>query len=185
MKRKKRILYSNEYSYLRNQAIAAIMDAYSDDQYKTEDEIPEDLISREMRLIDEIDWDAFSFEARRFFNNQRWIITGTVGTWQGPQPGGRIVSSFDEILNILSYLAEIEIVDDNGYLYITGWHHDGRNNYEIKKLTDRGIEYLDNWEHHRRWQSQTEEEMHNNIMSCNLFSALPRFWEKVYCSAAK
>ena len=53
-------------------------------------------------------------------------------------------------------------------------HHDGSDDYELKRLTHEGYELADrNYFAHDR-------QLHNTIMGCNFYSALPRYASKVY-----
>ena len=49
-----------------------------------------------------------------------------------------------------------------------GFHHDGHDCYELKRLTDKGTEYAD------RHGFAHDKTLHQNIMKNNFYSALPR-----------
>ena len=68
----------------------------------------------------------------------------------------------------------MKFYDKDGHFYIRGYHHDGSDFYEMKKLTKKGYELANNnyFAHDR--------ELHTTIMKFNLFSTLPRIAERLY-----
>lgn len=80
----------------------------------------------------------------------------------------------NDLLSCIDHLDFLRIYDKGGHLYIHGSHHDGSDDYELKRLTNKGYELADRnyFAHDRR--------LHNAIMGCNFYSALPRYASKVY-----
>ena len=68
----------------------------------------------------------------------------------------------------------IKITDRNGHLIIEGSHHDGNDRYELKRLTDKGYKYAD------RNYFARDRKLHDTIMRCNFYSALPKFAKRIY-----
>jgi hypothetical protein len=68
----------------------------------------------------------------------------------------------------------IKVIDENGHLKIYGYHHDGSDSYELKKLTKKGFEFAD------RNYFARDRQLHQTIMNNNFYSALPRIAERLY-----
>jgi hypothetical protein len=76
----------------------------------------------------------------------KWIVSASIGTWQGRRDGYRI---FDDTKEMLSVLCEhcdyIKVWIENNNLFIKASHHDGTNIYQCKVLTPKGCITFDNW----------------------------------------
>lgn len=169
-KPKEIVLYdTTNYTERYDQARDSLFDSRAYDfDWETADDVPEKMIYEEMSYLQEIDYQYFSDKLTELFNDGYCIITGTCGRWNGKAQGGKFLTCFEDFCQFVRHLDEIKIIDNNGHLIITGYHHDGNDCYELKKLTRKGYEYADNnyFAHSRK--------LHENIMKCNLFSKLPR-----------
>ena len=174
---KPRIIYSN-YDLLEQYPDEEIIETLIAMEYE-EDEITDEMISRERDFIDGITWEEERDRLREFFNNgNKWILVGSVGRWNGVYKYGTLFDTFDDFFYISTEDCWYwKFYDKNGHLHLTCSHHDGTCHYEIKEVTDKGIQYLENWENN--WDDErTKEYVHTQIF--NRYSRLPRFAEKVY-----
>ena len=134
------------------------------------DEITDDIVYNEINELHSLEWIELKLYLDDLFeNNDYFIIKGTSGRWDGPAECGRFVNSTDELLGFLSHLNNVCFYEKNGHFYIEGYHHDGIDHYELKKLTGKGYDYAT-----KNYFAQ-DKKLHENIMKCNLFSALPYF----------
>lgn len=109
----------------------------------------------EISLRDSDAWDMVKKDLTEHCTNQRsyLLVRGTAGTWRGNLPGGKVVNTFDDVLNGMSSDCDIEIQQDStGELTIIGRHHDGTNHYNVRFLTKKGIE----WYERHEWSSDRE-----------------------------
>lgn len=130
--------------------------------------------------METLDWDDEHARLREFFAGERWLAMGSVGRWTGSHAAGTVFNDWDDFFHDATRDCDYwEIWDENGHFYVRCSHHDGTNNFEIKRLSRRGVEVLENWE----WDytNETPEEiMHDTLFNCNLFSGLPHFAHTVY-----
>lgn len=77
----------------------------------------------------------------------RIIARGAIGRWDGTSHGMTAYRDFDDMMNGTdSVFKDCEIGkvwDENGSLFIHGYHHDGGVDVEVRQLTDAGEEALD------------------------------------------
>lgn len=152
-----------------DQARDSLFDSRACDfEWTSPDDVPEKMIYEELSYMQDIEYQYFADKLTELLKSGYCIITGTCGRWNGTVKGGKFLKSFDDFRQFVSHLDEIKVIDENGHLIITGYHHDGNDRYELKKLTRKGYEYADNnyFAHSRK--------LHETIMNCNLFSKLPR-----------
>ena len=142
--------------------------------WENESDIPDCLVHHEMDETRRREWDNFRADMEDVFENNVYLLTGTCGRWNGPAQGGNFIYSFNDLLECIHHLDYVKFYDKNGHFYIFGYHHDGSDRYELKKLTSKGYEYADknHFAHNRQ--------LHTTIMNCNLYSALPRIAERLY-----
>lgn len=123
---------------------------------------------------DEIIWQDISYELKREFEKNYYLLVGTCGRWDGKAKGGKFISSYADFQSAIAHLDYIKIYELNGHLYIDGYHHDGSDFYELKKLTDKGYEFASsNYFAHSRT-------LHNTIFNNNFYSKLPRLSQVMY-----
>lgn len=165
-----------------------IYDNYDiEEQYR--DEILEDLEEGEslteqeiwgrMYFFSQFDWDVARLELKSFFSSGTWILTGTVGRWNGCHAAGTLFKD-EDILNIIEKALTdcdyFKLYDVNGHLYLHGSHHDGDVDYEIKQLTEKGETYFSLWEN--GFDQRSEKYVHEQIEK--YYSRLPHFAHKMY-----
>lgn len=176
MKNKEITIYDNYYSLDREKDIREyLFDEYADEEkWQSPEDIPDERVYDEADFQDRAMWDDITAELQTLFDKNVYLLTGTCGRWNGLAQGGKFIRSVSELISCIGHLDYIRIYDINGHLYIHGSHHDGDDDYELKRLTGKGYELAnDNYFAHDR-------QLHNTIMTCNFYSALPRFAQKVY-----
>ena len=138
------------------------------------DEIPDCVVYHEIELEQRSEWDDFMADLDYIFSKDTYLLTGTCGRWNGPAEAGKFITSKDELLDCIRHLDFIKFYDKDGRFYISGYHHDGSDSYEMKRLTKKGYEFANNnyFAHDR--------DLHTKIMNTNFFSALPRIAERLY-----
>lgn len=141
--------------------------------WSSADDIPDELVWDEIYFIQEMNWDDTKIELEHFFDGGDFLVYGTFGGWRGRQAAGKIIHNFLELAEAWKDCDYINLYDENGHFYIECSHHDGTNLYEVKRITNKGMELLDPWNEH-------DQETHEKIFNCNLFSALPHFAHTVY-----
>lgn len=176
MKDREITIYDNFYNRDRERETREyLFDEYGlEKHWKSPEDIPDERVFDEMDFQDREMWYDVKAELKTLFDKNVYLLTGICGRWDGPAQGGRFIRSVDDLLSCIVHLDNIRIYDRNGHLYIHGSHHDGSDDYELKRLTHKGYEYADrNYFAHDR-------HLHNTIMSNNFFSALPRFAQRIY-----
>lgn len=176
MKNREITIYDNYYSTDReNETREYLFDEFADDyEWKTPEDIPDERVWDEMDFQDHAAWDNVKAELQSLLDKNIYLLTGTCGRWNGPAQGGKFIRSFGDLLGCIDHLDNLRIYDRNGHLYIHGSHHDGSDDYELKRLTDKGYEYADrNYFAHDR-------HLHDTIMNNNFYSALPRYAQRIY-----
>ena len=138
------------------------------------DEIPDCVVYHEIELEQRSEWDDFMADLDYIFSKDTYLLTGTCGRWNGPVEGGKFITSKDELLDCIRHLDYIKFYDKDGHFYIRGYHHDGSDSYEMKRLTKKGYEFANN-----NYFAQ-DRDLHTTIMNTNFFSALPRIAERLY-----
>lgn len=176
MKSKEITIYDNYYSLEReNDARAYLFDDYAEEEnWQSLEDIPDERVWDEIDFQDRMQWDNVNYELDTLFKKNVYLLTGTCGRWYGPTQGGKFIHSVNDLLSCIGHLDYIRIYDKNGHLYIHGSHHDGDDDYELKRLTQKGYELANNN------YFAKDRKLHTAIMTCNFYSALPRFAQKVY-----
>ena len=105
------------------------------------------------------------------FQNSTFLLTGTIGRWDGAYLGGFTFNCFTEMQRAWDDCDYLKIYDEKGHLYIECSHHDGNNYFEIKQLTPRGEAYLENNKY------QSSKEVHYKLWESNNYSKLPKFYK--------
>ena len=89
-------------------------------------------------------WDDFisELDEYEYKNDTKCVVIGSVGRWNGRF--NIEISYFDTlkdaILKCIEKCDYYTITEENGVIKITARHHDGSNEFEIRKLTKLGIE---------------------------------------------
>lgn len=167
-------LYSNYYGWIEEEEIKQEM--IDCERVEDEEEITDEMIWDEMHFLEEMYWDDFSYELKNFFDKgDAWLLTGSIGRWDGNYRGGYIFNTFEEFCKCLEDCAYIEITDNKGHFEVKCSHHDGTNFYEVKRVSDFGYE----WYANHSWYMY-EEELHTKMWHNNFMTSLPHFARDVY-----
>lgn len=176
MKNREITVYDNYYSLDREKETREFLFGEYAKEYgwKSCEDIPDERVWDEIDFQDREQWNDVKAELQSLFDKDAYLLTGTCGRWDGPAQGGRFIRSVDDLLSCIDHLDYIRIYDRNSHLYIHGSHHDGSDDYELKRLTHKGymLAYNNYFAHDRK--------LHTAIMTCNIYSALPRYAQKVY-----
>ena len=170
----KHTLYSNYYGWISEDDLRmSILDCGIVDDEK---EITDEMIWDEMRFLEEEYWNDISYELKSFFDKgNAWLLTGSIGRWDGNYRGGYIFNTFEGFCECLKDCDYVEITDNKGHLEIKCSHHDGTNFYEVKRVSDFGCEWYDN----HLWDMY-DEELHTKMWNNNFMTSLPHFARDIY-----
>lgn len=175
MKTKTTVFYNDTESTSFEATKNYLFETYAEEEgWISEDDIPDCVVYHEMEEERRREWDDFKADMEYVFNKDSYLLTGTCGRWDGPAQGGKFIHSLDDLLECIKHLDYVKFYDENGHFFIRGYHHDGSDSYEMKKLTKKGYEFADrNYFAHDRM-------LHTTIMRNNFYSALPRIAERLY-----
>lgn len=72
---------------------------------------------------------------------------GSISRWNGTSHGFELSNGFDDLLhsNIFKDCDRYHIRDVEGKLFMTGYHHDGQVNIEVKCISEKGEAMLEDW----------------------------------------
>lgn len=160
------ILYDNTNLYDLRDEIR--LEIFEEQDWYLPNDVPDSMIDDEINYIDEIEWTNFKYCLSRLFKDGYYLLTGYCGRWNGRQDGGKFIRSTNEFLSCISHLDGLTITAKDGHLMIDGYHHEGSDHYELKKLTKKGYEYANNN------YFANERTLHNTIFNNNFYSCLPR-----------
>ena len=170
----KHTLYSNYYGWISEDEIRQYL--WDCEYIDHLDEATDDMIYNTMYELERMYWDDISYELKHFFDKgDAWLLTGSIGRWDGIYRGGYIFNTFEEFCKCFEDCAYIEIADNKGHLEIKCSHHDGTNFYEVKRVSNFGCEWYDN----HSWDMY-EEELHTKMWNNNFMTSLPHFARDVY-----
>lgn len=168
-------LYSNYYGWIEEEEIKQEM--IDCERVEDEEEITDEMIWDEMHFLEEMYWDDFSYELKNFFDKgDAWLLTGSIGRWDGNYRGGYIFNTFEEFCKCLEDCAYIEITDNKGHFEVKCSHHDGTNFYEVKRVSDFGCE----WYNNHGCYIYDKEKVHTKMWNNNFMTSLPHFARDVY-----
>lgn len=176
MKNKEIIFYNNYYDSEREMKVRESLyeEFAAEENWETFDDVPDERIEEELISCDDSDWDNLKWALNSAFKKSCFILTGTCGRWDGNYDGGRFIHNFNDLHSAISHLDYLKFYECDGHFYIKGSHHDSDDFYELKRLTNKGYEYADkNYFAH-------DKKLHNTIMKCNFYSALPRVAKILY-----
>lgn len=81
------------------------------------------------------------------FGGNRIIARGSIGRWDGTSHGLTVYRDFDDMMSgpdsVFKDCEIGKVWDENGSLFIHGYHHDGGVDVEVRQLTDAGEDALD------------------------------------------
>ena len=175
MKTKTTVFYNDMDTRGFDETKEYLFDTFAEEEgWLSIDESPDCVVYHEIELIQRSEWDDFMADLEYLFSKDSYLLTGTCGRWNGPAEGGKFVSSTDELLDCIKHLDFLKFYDQDGHFYITGYHHDGSDFYEMKRLTKKGYELAS-----RNYFAQ-DRQLHQTIMNCNIYSSLPRVATRLY-----
>lgn len=170
----KHTLYSNYYGWISEDEIRQYL--WDCEYIDHLDEATDEMIYNEMYELERMYWNDISYELKHFFDKgDAWLLTGSIGRWDGNYRGGYIFNTFEEFCKCLEDCAYIEIVDNKGHLEVKCSHHDGTNFYEVKRVSDFGCEYFGT----HSWELSLEE-IFTKMWNNNFMTSLPHFARDVY-----
>ncbi len=143
----------------------------ADDEWDSPEDIPNERIEKELDFEDDADWSFFEYRMTNMLSDGHYLLTGTCGRWDGPARGGKFIETFRDFSSCIQHLDYLKIYEVDGHLYIEGYHHDGSDHYELKKLTRKGYEYAE------RNGFAHDGYLHSTLMNFNFYSTLPRLSE--------
>ena len=175
MKTKTTVFYNDMDAKSFDETKEYLFENYAEEEgWLSKDEIPDSVVFHEMELMQRSEWDDFMADIEHLFAKDSFLLTGTCGRWNGPAEGGKFVTTKDELLDCIKHLDLIKFYDTDGHFYIRGYHHDGSDFYEMKKLTKKGYELAS------RNYFAIDRQLHQTIMNCNIYSSLPRVATRLY-----
>ena len=113
------------------------------------------------------DWSEFRQSLVEATNNRLCILQGTEGLWNGKHKAGAIDLLGDLLAKALNNKDGFEFQNRDGQLWLTTYHHDGRNEYHVKVLTNGGLEIYDHYQYdeNSEYYNMSKEKVHDLIMS--------------------
>lgn len=175
MKQKTTVLYNNIDTRDFENYREYLFETFAEEEgWVSIDEIPDCVVQHEIDEEQRREWDDFISDMDYVLSKDAYLLTGTCGRWNGPAEGGKFIRNTDDLIKCIQHLDYIKVIDENGHLKIYGYHHDGSDSYELKKLTKKGFEFAD------RNYFARDRQLHRTIMNNNFYSALPRIAERLY-----
>lgn len=77
------------------------------------------------------------------YNDYGWIITGTLGLWNGTHKVNATVEpSLEDAIStcVGGSIMDVKVEKIGSVIYVTAYHHDGENHFELRALSDIGVE---------------------------------------------
>lgn len=176
MKNGIRVLYDNtDLTEIYDDVKARLFDEKGEERgWESAEDIPTLELDTEVYFYDSVIWEDFFEDLQHLFDRECFLITGTCGRWNGPQQGGKFIRSASELMSCLRHLDALKFYDEGGHLKIDGYHHDGKDHYELRRLTPKGYELAS------RNYFVNDRRLHEAIFNCNIYSTLPRMAERLY-----
>jgi len=143
------VIFDNYDGYDWDDAKQYCIDRHLEDYPEDKDWEPSnEEISQEIYDCNEIAWEEEASNLKKFFNDGSiFILVGSAGLWDGRHRGGFVVKNYNDLSKAWGNVDAMKIFDDKGVFNIHGYHHDGTNCWEVKKLTKRGVAYFDRHEY--------------------------------------
>lgn len=139
-------------------------------------DLPDEEIYNYLNHVQEIDWDESTSDLCSYMPNDSLIISrGSIGRWDGTRYGFELSNGFDDLLHsdIWKDCGTYRIWDDDGKLYMTGHHHDGSVDIEIKALSEAGEQMIEDWYY------EDQDYDLNKIWDDSSLSHEPRYAENI------
>lgn len=176
-KPKERVIYDNYDSIDMYNEVRVYLEENSDEQIKP---ITEEDIWTEIDFLMRETWSDELDRLKSWFAGCELLVMGNAGRWDGCYTAGDVFEDFETAFyKMTTDCIYWKIWDENGHLYLKCTHHDGNNFFEVKCLTEKGSDILETWEYDYN-DKRSEEQIHNNIWNCNIYSRLPHFAHNIY-----
>ena len=171
------VLFSNYYS---NEIFEEMKRRLFEDEnggnWETENEITDGEVFEKIWSQNEMDLEDFRLELSHFLEGKTLVITGTVGLWNGTYAAGKVARSLNDLFSLLRDCDDFKFTDCGGRFFITGTHHDGTNNFEVRILNENGLKKLSQLEDN----DETRGKICRTLFNSNFYSGIPHFAKKVY-----
>ena len=176
-------IYTNEYSAQAEQeAREYLFEEYGESNgWNSPEEVPCEEMWNELSFQNEINWNDFEAEAKKFFDDY-FLVKGSIGRWNGRFYGYKMVTNFNELCTLWNDCDYITIKDINGKFQIEATHHDGTNYYEVKRMTHKGLERLQHYEERCGVFEYDEQYIYNILFNDSHYTHLPCY-EKSFVNA--
>lgn len=180
---RKRIIFSNYnpedyYEDAKQNIIDNNFDEYGEDEEEREEPSESEIWDEVNWMMDtdfEDEWDKLT----EFFPSGKYILSGSVGRWNGVSTGFDIFNTFEDAYRFATKdCMYVEMYDENGHFYIRCSHHDGTNSFELRMLTCRGVEYYESWDY--SWNDKRSHSYIGEKLMSSRYSRTPRYMEKLY-----
>ena len=134
----------------------------------------DDQVWEKIARLKEWDWDDASVELRSFFDGGNWLAVGHVGRWDGCHDAGTTFTNWDWFISKALEDCDYWRIEETarGHFIVTGWHHDGDVQFEIKRLSGKGAAYLEN--------QRPSRKAHQTAWNSNFMTSLPHYCRKVW-----
>lgn len=94
-----------------------------------------------------------------------WLVIADVGTWRGRFPGGRVFDTLAQAVSAICKDMEYVTIEETngGSVHAACVHHDGRNHYDLYRLSERGKTWYENHGDDLDWRTicETLSKAHN------------------------
>ena len=167
--------YEEAKKFLTEQAEESALECEEDFKEPTEKEIWE-----EVSVMEQFDWEDIKQGLYDFFDGETIILRGSIGRWNGTCTGWNYGTFKKVVWDFLTDCDYMTFEDSRGHFEITGVHHDGRNNAELRILTEAGIRAIEDWEYGDRFGSMTSKEFCDKIWNSRHYSRIPHFAKRMY-----
>ena len=159
-KTKEIVLYDDTENYKKfDETRDFLFEVYADENgWACKENIPDETVYKEIDFQNQETWRDLKDALENSFKTRYYLMTGTCGRWNGNFDGGTFITCYRDFQSMIQHLDNIKVIDRNGHLIIEGYHHDGSDRYELKRLTRQGythrrISLRKSIERHRRTQS--------------------------------
>ena len=137
------ILFDNYNGYDFEEEKAALQECNPDCKI-TDDDVWQSIADMESEDFDNC---KHYLEDDEIFGDNRVIVSGTAGTWQGNIECAKMFDNIEEALTACikdcDYIRVKQL--PRGLVEVKSSHHDGTNLFYIKIVTEKGFQLYDNW----------------------------------------
>ena len=124
--------------------------------------------------MEDEDWCNCKHELRDLFGDNKVIVSGSAGTWQGNFDAAKLFNDIESAVTACikdcDYIEVVQLTDR--LIKVCSSHHDGTNVFYIKILTERGWILYDNWDfsYHTKFANLTEYQILEKIWNDSHYS---------------